>query len=66
MLKLWLYTRKRVRIEFKNGDILTGFVRDYIDQEDTDFDYDELHFKPDGQDDFFVGEPEIKTIEIIE
>lgn len=55
-----------MKIEFKDGDVLTGFIRDYIDQEDTDFDYDELHFKPDGQEDFFVGELEIKSIEIIE
>lgn len=45
---------------------MTGFVNDYIDQEDTDFDYDEIIFTPEGDELICVGEPEIKSIEIIE
>lgn len=65
-MELWKYTQKRARIKFKDGDVLTGFVREYIDQEDTDLGYDEIFFKPDEQDEISVGEPEIKSIEVIE
>lgn len=65
-LKLWEYSRKRVRIVFKDGTVMTGFVNDYVDQEDTDFDYDEIDFVPDGEEMISIGEPEIKSIEIIE
>ncbi|MDQ0269948.1 hypothetical protein [Cytobacillus purgationiresistens] len=65
-MKLWEFTQKRVKVTFKDGEILKGFVRDYIDQEDTDFDYDELSFIPDGQEEITISELEINTIEIIE
>lgn len=65
-LKLWEYSRHRVRIEFKNGKVMTGFVNDNIDQEDTGFDYDEIFFTPDGDEMICIGEPEIKSIEMIE
>lgn len=45
---------------------MTGFVNDNIDQEDTGFDYDEIFFTPDGDEMICIGEPEIKSIEMIE
>lgn len=64
-MQLWKYIQKRVRIEFKDGEVLEGFVHDYIDQEDTDFDYDEIMFTPDGGSIISVGEYEIKTIQLV-
>lgn len=65
-LKLWNYSRKRVRIVFKDGTVMTGFVDDYVDQEDTDYDYDEILFTSDEGEYLCIGEPEIRLIEIIE
>ncbi|MFZ0577713.1 MAG: hypothetical protein WAM41_09390 [Psychrobacillus psychrotolerans] len=64
-MELWKYTQKKVRVVFTDGDIMTGFVRDYTDQEDTENDFDELDFIPDGQEEISIGENEIKSIEII-
>jgi hypothetical protein len=64
-MELWKYTQKKVRVVFTDGDIMTGFVRDYTDQEDTENDFDELDFIPDGQEEMTIGENEIKSIEII-
>ncbi|GGJ61379.1 hypothetical protein GGR02_001183 [Anoxybacillus voinovskiensis] len=64
-MKLWRYIQKRVRIVFKDGTVLEGFVHDYIDQEDTDFDDDEIIFTPDGGRMVAVGEEEIKQIQLI-
>ena len=64
-MELWKYTQKKVRVVFTDGDIMTGFVRDYTDQEDTENDFDELDFIPDGQKEISIGENEIKSIEII-
>lgn len=65
-VELWKYTQKRVKVVFTDGDTLTGFVRDYTDQEDTENDYDELEFIPEGKDEITIGENEIKSIELIE
>ena len=65
-MELWKYTQKKVRVVFTDGDIMTGFVRDYTDQEDTENDYDELDFIPEGQEEISIGENEIKSIEIIQ
>ncbi|MGZ0086052.1 hypothetical protein ACWNXI_10930 [Caldibacillus thermoamylovorans] len=54
-----------MKIEFKDGQVLEGFVHDYIDQEDTDYNYDEIIFTPDGGNIISVGEHEIKTIELV-
>ncbi|ANB60828.1 hypothetical protein [Anoxybacteroides amylolyticum] len=62
---LWKYVQKRVQIVFNDGTVLEGFVHDYIDQEDTDFDYDEIIFTPDGGNMIAVGEDEIKQIHSI-
>ncbi|MEK3993694.1 hypothetical protein MKY29_02980 [Psychrobacillus sp. FSL K6-2365] len=65
-MELWKYTQKKVRVVFTDGDIMTGFVRDYTDQEDTENDFDELDFIPDGQEEISIGENEIKSIVVIE
>lgn len=64
-MELWKYTQKRVKVIFTDGEVLTGFVRDYTDQEDTDNDYDELDFIPDGKEEISIGEHEIESIEAI-
>jgi hypothetical protein len=64
-LELWKYTGEIVRIEFVDGEVMIGFVRDYTDQEDTENDYDELDFIPDGKEEITVIETEIKSIEVI-
>ncbi|KHF28748.1 hypothetical protein LR68_02501 [Anoxybacillus sp. BCO1] len=57
--------RKKIRVTLKDGEILEGIVQDYTDQEDTDDDYDSLDMFVEGKY-IGVGEPEIKSIEIIE
>lgn len=65
-VELWKYTQKKVKVFFTDGDTMTGFVRDYTDQEDTENDYDELDFIPEGKPEITIGENEIKSIELIE
>ncbi|EPZ37706.1 MULTISPECIES: hypothetical protein [Anoxybacillus] len=62
---LWEYVGKKIRVTLKDGEILEGIVQDYTDQEDTDDDYDSLDMFVEGKY-IGVGEPEIKSIEIIE
>jgi hypothetical protein len=64
-MKLWKYTQKKVKIVFTDGDVMIGFVRDYTNQEDTENDFDELDFIPEGKEEISVGENEIESIEII-
>lgn len=55
-----------MEIVFTDGDTMIGFVRDFVNQEDTENDYDELSFIPEGKDEITIGENEIKSIELIE
>ncbi|ADU94517.1 hypothetical protein GGR02_001838 [Anoxybacillus voinovskiensis] len=64
-MRLWEYVGKKIRVTLKDGEILEGIVQDYTDQEDTDDDYDSLDMFVEGKY-IGVGEPEIKSIEIIE
>ncbi|AEV17632.1 MULTISPECIES: LSm family protein [Geobacillus] len=64
-MRLWEYVGKKIRVTLKDGEILEGIVQDYTDQEDTDNDYDSLDMFIDGKY-IGVGEPEIKSIQIIE
>lgn len=65
-MELWKYTQKNVKVVFTDGETMTGFVRDYTDQEDTENGYDEIDFIPERKEEITIGETEIKSIEIIE
>ncbi|MDI2588056.1 hypothetical protein OR571_13255 [Psychrobacillus sp. NEAU-3TGS] len=65
-MELWKYTQKKVKVLFTDGDTMTGFVRDFVNQEDTENDYDELSFIPEGEPEITIGENEIKSIVVIE
>ncbi|CAG9620874.1 hypothetical protein [Sutcliffiella rhizosphaerae] len=69
-MKLWQYVGKNVRIVYKDGDILEGFVRDYDDGEDTEDGIDSLDIvnKESKEGSYILGvkETEIKTIQEID
>ncbi|GAB6006737.1 hypothetical protein JCM12214_26370 [Geobacillus vulcani] len=69
MMKLWEYVGKRVRIIYKDGDVLEGFVRDYCDGEDSEDGIDSLVITNQEAKElgivYGVLENEIKSIEII-
>lgn len=59
ILKLWEYVGENVKLELVDGRIITGFVRFWNDEEDTE----------DGEDEIVInheiyGISEIKSIEI--
>ncbi|AUI36575.1 hypothetical protein CWI35_08610 [[Bacillus] caldolyticus] len=54
-MKLWEYVGKRVRIIYKDGDVLEGFVRDYCDGEDSE----------DGIDSLVITNQEAKELGIV-
>ncbi|WMJ20307.1 MULTISPECIES: hypothetical protein [Geobacillus] len=68
-MKLWEYVGKRVRIIYKDGDVLEGFVRDYCDGEDSEDGIDSLVITNQEAKElgivYGVLENEIKSIEII-
>ncbi|AXM89377.1 hypothetical protein CI793_09520 [Anoxybacillus ayderensis] len=68
-MKIWEYVGKKVRIIYKDGDVLEGFVRDYCDGEDSEDGIDSLiitNEETKGQGYVFgVLETEIKSIEVI-
>lgn len=43
--KLWEYVGKRVKIIFKDGDLLEGFLWDYCDEEDNEDGIDSIMVK---------------------
>ncbi len=69
MMKQWEYVGKRVRIIYKDGDVLEGFVRDYCDGEDSEDGIDSLVITNQEAKElgivYGVLENEIKSIEII-
>ncbi|MGZ0086907.1 hypothetical protein ACWNXI_15430 [Caldibacillus thermoamylovorans] len=69
MMKLWEYVGKKVRIIYKDGDVLEGFVRDYCDGEDSEDGIDSLEITNEETKGrgyvFGVLENEIKSIEVI-
>ncbi|GGJ61348.1 hypothetical protein GGR02_001185 [Anoxybacillus voinovskiensis] len=68
-MKLWEYVGKNVRIVYKDGDVLEGFVRDYCDGEDSEDGIDSLvitNKETKGKGYVFgVSENEIKSITIL-
>ncbi|KFL14942.1 hypothetical protein [Geobacillus stearothermophilus] len=68
-MKQWEYVGKRVRIIYKDGDVLEGFVRDYCDGEDSEDGIDSLVITNQEAKElgivYGVLENEIKSIEII-
>ncbi|MES1045300.1 hypothetical protein FOA22_12555 [Heyndrickxia oleronia] len=69
-MELWKYVRSKVKIIYKDGDELEGFVTDYIDGEDNEDGIDSLVITNDetkkGNFLYEVTENEIQTIEIID
>ncbi|NNV06690.1 hypothetical protein ETC03_09675 [Geobacillus sp. MMMUD3] len=68
-MKLWEYVGKKVRIIYKDGGVLEGFVRDYCDGEDSEDGIDSLEITNEETKGrgyvFGVLETEIKSIEVI-
>ncbi|MFJ7971310.1 hypothetical protein [Psychrobacillus sp. NPDC096389] len=68
-MQLWTYVGKHVRVLYKDGDVLEGFVQGYDDGEDNEDGVDSLSIsnKETDEGDFIYGvsENEIEAIEII-
>ncbi|MBB6177063.1 MULTISPECIES: hypothetical protein [Anoxybacillus] len=68
-MRLWEYVGKDVRIVFKDGDVLEGYVLDYCDGEDNEDGIDSLTITNEETKGkgyvFGVSENEIKSITIL-
>lgn len=68
-LKLWTYVGKHVRIFYKDGDVLEGYIQDYVNGEDNEDGIDSVVItnKETKKGNFLYGvsENEIESIELI-
>jgi len=68
-MKLWEYVWKNVRIVYKDGDVLEGYVLDYCDGEDNEDGIDSLVITNEKtkREGYLLGvsENEIKSITIL-
>ena len=69
-MKLWEFVGKNVKIVYKDGAVLDGYVHDYDDGEDNDDGIDSLSISnketKEGGFLYGVSENEIESIEIID
>lgn len=67
-MKLWEYVGKRVKIIFKDSNVLEGTVWDYCDEEDNDDGIDSIIVKNKDTVGFSyeASQNDIESIEIIE
>lgn len=67
-MKLWEYVGKRVKIIFKDKDVLEGTVWDYCDEEDNEDGIDSIIIKNKDTVGFSyeVSQNDIESIEIID